>query len=241
MPATSAATTRAPGAAFFDVDETVIRVKSMFEFLRFWLARHGDDGRAYAAAHAELRTIAEAGMHRSHVNRAYYRNFAGVAEDEVVEAGADWYAEYRLEPDAFVTATLATVDEHRRAGDTVVFVSGSFRPVVGPLADDLGAEVILCSEPTVGPDGRYTGEVRVPMIGDNKGRAVVATIAARGLRAEACASYADHATDLEMLTAVGHPAVVGDDPVLVAHAARGGWPVLSPATGPHPATAPTGA
>lgn len=218
--------------AFFDVDETVIRVKSMFEFLRYWLAVNGDDGSAYRAANSELRSMADSGVHRTHINRAYYGHFAGAAVGDVRRAGARWYAEYRDRPDAFVTAALRAIDEHRRAGAAVVLVSGSFRPVLEPLADDLGADAILCTEPEVGEDGRYTGRVERPMIGDGKARAVADHIAALGIAAGRCAAYADHASDLDMLHVVGRPTVVGDDPVLRDHAAREGWPVLPRTTGP---------
>ena len=51
-------------AAFFDVDETVIRVKSMFDFLRFWLACRGDDGSVYAATMSEIHALAAQGVDR---------------------------------------------------------------------------------------------------------------------------------------------------------------------------------
>lgn len=226
---------RATSAAFFDVDETLIRVKGMFEFLRFWLAVHGDDGREYDAVARRFRAMAESGVHRSHINRAYYGLFAGVPVVEAEQVGAEWYGRYRDEPEAFVTASLDALAAHDRAGEMVVLVSGSFPPILGPIARDLGAGMMLCTEPTVDAHGCYTGEVDVPMIGENKARAVAQAIADLGLRAAECACYADHVSDLDMLRVVGRPAVVGDDPDLRDHAARHGWPVLSGATGPRPA------
>ncbi|PZT72578.1 HAD family hydrolase [Streptomyces sp. AC1-42T] len=219
-------------AAFFDVDETLINTKSMFDFLRFWMARHGDDGSGHAAVMAGVREAADSGVHRSEINRRYYRGFAGVPRDELWAAARAWYEEYRRGPAAVTVATWAAASRHREAGDLVVLVSGSFPGCLEPLAEDLGADLILCSEPVVGPDGRLTGEVERPMIGSVKADAVRETIAERGLNAAGSSCYGDHASDLDMLLAVGRPVVVGGtDRVLIEHAQRLDWPVLSAAPG----------
>lgn len=219
-------------AAFFDVDETVIGAKSMFDFMRFWILRNGGDEDAYQRAMDEFRAMWSAGVHRSEVNRAYYRGFAAVDWSALMEAGRDWYADYRRRPDAFVLATTEAMARHVADGDTVVLVSGSFHGCLTPLAEELHADVVLCSEPVLGPDGRLTGEVRRPMIGEVKTAAVEETLERLGFPAADCFAYGDHSSDLGMLTRVGHPHVVGDDPVLAERAARLRWPVLSHATGP---------
>lgn len=219
-------------AAFFDVDETLINTKSMFDFLRFWMARHGDDGSGHAAVMAGVREAAASGVHRSEVNRRYYRRFAGIAMEELRTAGREWYEEYRRGPAAVTVATWAAASRHREAGELVVLVSGSFRGCLDPLAEDLGADLILCSEPVVGPDGLLTGEVVRPMIGSVKADAVRETVAELGLDAGESSCYGDHASDLDMLLAVGRPVVVGGtDRVLMEHAQRLDWPVLSAAPG----------
>jgi HAD superfamily hydrolase (TIGR01490 family) len=222
-----------PTVAFFDVDETLITVKSMFDFLRFWLARRGDDGTSFQRAAGRLHAIAAQGRPRSDVNRAYYQLFAGVPYASLREAGELWYADYRRRPDAFVAATVAALARHREAGDTTALVSGSFRACLDPLARDLGADLVLCTEPVVGEDGRLTGAVVRPMIGHVKAAAVSETLTALGADPAASFGYGDHASDLDMLTRIGRPRVVGHDPVLRARAAEYGWPVLDPAPAAH--------
>lgn len=221
-------------AAFFDVDETVITVKSMFDFLRHWHenAPGGAGAHAYRAAEDALKALAASGAHRSEVNRAYYRGFAGVPYAELLAEGEAWYAAYRLRPDAFVTATVQAILAHRQAGDTVVLVSGSFSACLDPLAAEIGADLVLGSVPLIGADGRLTGEVERPMIGSVKALAVQETIARLGLDPAACFCYGDHSSDLDMLRQVGHPHQVGTDPELTGHALRHGWPRLSAEPGP---------
>ncbi|MEU0437285.1 HAD-IB family hydrolase [Streptomyces sp. NPDC006290] len=219
------------GAAFFDVDETLITAKSMFEFLRFWLARTGDDGTRYARYAATLRDMSALGLPREEVNRAYYQYYTGAYAADVRAAGRDWYAAYRARPDAFVTAGISALAGHRAAGDAVVLVSGSFRACLDPLAEDLAVNRVLCGELVVDERGFLTGEVVEPMIGRAKADAVVRTMQELGLAAERCCGYGDHASDLDMLRAVGRPSVVGDDPTLGELARRHGWPVMSSAHG----------
>ncbi|MER7028865.1 HAD family hydrolase [Streptomyces ramulosus] len=216
-------------AAFFDVDETLITVKSMFAFLRHWLARNGDDGTLYRRRADALREMA-ARLPREEGNRAYYTFFAGVPAAGLLAAGREWYAAYRMGPDAFVTATVRALARHQAAGDRTVLVSGGFAACLEPLAEDLGVDLILCSTPLVSADGTLTGEVGTAMIGKAKAVAVDRTIAEFGLPAADCWAYGDHSSDLGMLSSVGHPVAVGDDPVLCAHVRRHGGSVL-PMTG----------
>ncbi|MEV6838820.1 HAD-IB family hydrolase [Streptomyces sp. NPDC051133] len=219
-------------AAFFDVDETLITAKSMFDFLRFWTLREGGDETDFHAVMGRFRSMWASGVPRTEVNLAYYRHFAGASWTELLKAGREWYEAYRLLPDAFVLPTVRALTDHRTAGDTVVLVSGSFTGCLDPLAKELGADVVLCSQPLTGPDGRLTGEVRRAMIGEAKTDAVRETLARLGADPAACSAYGDHASDLGMLGLVGRPHVVGrHDPVLTDHAVRHGWPVLPADTG----------
>ena len=214
-------------AAFFDVDETVITAKSMFIFLRYWMERRDGNSDAYQQVVADFRAQVESGAYRTEINRSYYRLFTGVPYADLLAAGQDWYREYRESPDAFVGATLSALAWHRARGDLVVLVSGSFRACLEPLATELLADRVVCTEPIVDEQGRLTGEVVRPMIGTNKAAAVAETVGALGLIPEDCFGYGDHSSDLQMLLQTGHPRVVGEDPVLLEHARSKGWPVLS--------------
>lgn len=219
-------------AAFFDVDETVIKTKSMFDFLRFWMEKQGDDGTAYEQTMSDVKAMAADGVPRTEINRTYYRLYTGASYEEVLKAGQDWYAAYRGGSNAFVTATLKAIKVHQAAGDSVGLVSGSFAACLQPLADDLGTELILCTEPVVDDHGLLTGEVVRPMIGAAKASAVAAAISVWGFTASECFGYGDHSTDLDMLSVVGNPRAIDWDPALVRHARANGWPILSAQTGP---------
>jgi HAD superfamily hydrolase (TIGR01490 family) len=226
-----------PRAAFFDTDETVISAKSMFTFLRYWLVRQHHDEAAFDAAVAPILAEAARGVHRSEINRQFYRLLAGVPYPDLAAAGREWFEEYREGPDAFVGPVLAAMARHRAEGATIVLVSGSFRACLDPIAEEVGADLVLCTEPILDDQERLTGEVVLPMIGTHKGVAVAATIKSLGLDVANCIGYGDHSSDLELLRAVGRPTVVGADPVLLAEAARNDWPVIPNDPAPRPTVA----
>lgn len=122
-------------AAFFDVDETLLAGKSIFEFLRHWLALAGDDGTRYEQVLVTARGRAAGGAEPP-VLPPLRRRPACCAR-----AGAG--TKVRCSPTGFERAGLDAVAAHRAAGDLVV----------------------LCTELAVAADGTLTGEITRPMIG----------------------------------------------------------------------------
>jgi HAD superfamily hydrolase (TIGR01490 family) len=211
-------------AAFFDIDETLITVPSIFRFLAFDMEARGRSRTEYELSARAVRAPAgrEARM------RAYARLFAGREEAELAERGERWLeSELRRGP-LFHPSVLAAFEHHGMAGNLRVLVSGSIPACVDPIARRLDADLAICSRPEV-RDGRYTGELRAPMIGTAKAAAVRAEVAARGLALGDCWAYGDHASDLPVLELVGVPVVVANDPILNRVAASRGWPQLPPA------------
>jgi HAD superfamily hydrolase (TIGR01490 family) len=205
---------------FFDVDETLITGKSMSGFLELHLV-----GRPSAAeAQRQLADCSSAGAPREEVNRAYYRIFRGCSLADLARTGRVWFAA-AVQDGLFHPPVLGELRRHQRLGHRVALISGSFPACLDPIAEALGVRLVLCTQPlTVG--GICTGEVEVPVIGEQKAVAVRGAVDRYGARAEDCFAYGDDASDLQMLEAVGHPVVVGSDPVLRRSAAERDWPWL---------------
>ena len=218
-------TTKTGRVAFFDVDETLITGKSMFTFLRLHFELCGKPPAWYFAIADHLAAMAEAGASRADTNREYYRAFSGQPVRKIAEHGKRWFERSLSIPGFFHPPAVSALHRHRAAGDQTVLVSGSFSACLDPIAEALGADAVLCSEP-IAADGIYTGEVAKTMIGDAKGIAAAEYARAHGIAPADCAAYGDHASDLALLSAVGHPPVVGADPVLAALATDLGWPRL---------------
>ncbi|MFI0235767.1 HAD family hydrolase [Streptomyces sp. NPDC016845] len=219
--------------AFFDVDETLVAMKSPFALLRYRLREQGDrDGSAYRAKADPIRRFAAQGGAPAEASAMFYRALAGVPWSELLRQGRDWYRELHGRGVPFVEATLRALRHHQSRGHLTVAVSGAWPASLRPLADDLGFDQVLCTQPEVDRAGLLTGRIERAMFGPAKGAAVRAVLAAQGAAAGECFAYADDPSDLDMLRLVGRPAVVGDHPVLAGMAAEHGWQVLSGALVP---------
>ncbi|MFL1431942.1 MULTISPECIES: HAD family hydrolase [unclassified Nocardiopsis] len=218
---------RSGRGAFFDVDETLLSVKSMFDFLEHRAAELRHPRSAVEEHLAGLRALAAAGTPREEVNRAHYRHHRGEHYDALVRSGLRWFESRRHRPGFWLPAPVRELRRHLDEGARVVLLSGSFFACLDPVAVALGAHEVHGTRPLT-RDGVLTGEVERPMIGRAKADAARASAAAHDLCLECSHAYGDHTSDLPLLSAVGRPHVVGADPDMAAHAAEHGWPVLDP-------------
>ncbi len=217
--------TAAPaGFAFFDVDETLIAIKSMFDFFPFWCARQGQPdsaarfARSFAAARGE-------GQAREQLNRLYYSFFAGAAPRELELAGRAWFEQrFGGGRGPYIAPAVARLRSHRAAGIVPVLVSGSMLPLLAPLAAELGVAHCLCTSLVLDGQGRLSGAIGQPQtIGRGKAAALHGFLRRHGVAAQHCYAYGDDLSDLPMLEAVGWPVAVGNDRALAELAALRGW------------------
>jgi HAD superfamily hydrolase (TIGR01490 family) len=119
---------------------------------------------------------------------------------------------------------------HRATGDTLLIITATNSFVTRPIADMLGVEHLIATEPEF-RDGRYTGELAAtPCFQEGKIERLRDWLGERGepeqTMARAC-FYSDSRNDIPLLEAVGEPVAVDADPALAAHARERGWPHIS--------------
>lgn len=217
-------------AAFFDVDETLISVKSMFDFLEFHLAACGEPPETYRRLISRVDAAKARGASRDTALREYFRLLAGQRADRLARSGEAWFADRLARGGLFIEPVLAELRTHRADGAAAVLLSGSFFACLDPVAEHVGAERTFGTRPTV-RRGELTGEILAPMIGGAKARTAGLAATVRGWNLAECAAYGDHPSDLPLLEAVGHPVVVGADPVMSERAGRIGWRRIHVSTG----------
>jgi HAD superfamily phosphoserine phosphatase-like hydrolase len=120
-------------------------------------------------------------------------------------------------------AGVRRVREHRRLGHRTLLITGALDFVIDPLRplfDD-----IVCAR--LGENnGLLTGELdTVPPTGEARALLLADYASAYGLSLAESVAYADSASDLPMLEAVGFPVAVNAEPKLAAIARRRGWHV----------------
>lgn len=214
--------------AFFDVDETLIAMKSMFDFLPYWCAYQGRPERSLRFG--ETLALARAqGQPREQLNRLYYSLFAGVPLGELELAGRAWFKQrFGGERPPYIAPTVERLRAHYDSGIVPVLVSGSMLPLLAPLAAALKVEHCLCTSLVLDRQGRLTGDIGQPQtIGLGKADALNLFLSQRGVSASDCYAYGDDLSDLPMLEAVGSAVAVGPNRGLQDLAGQRGWSQLS--------------
>lgn len=215
--------------AFFDVDDTLIRIKSMFAFYRFWALEWHANAPMLDRFEASFEQLRRERASREELNRFYYRHFAGIKALELERAGAMWAEDQLAVPEAlFVSSSLSRLHHLKEEGVEPVFVSGSFSAVLKPLALYLDISHSLNTRMSVAPDGLLTGEIEDPQtIGEGKANAVRQFLNEHSTDPDLCYAFGDDISDLPMLMTVGRPAVVGQRHELAAHARELNWEILT--------------
>jgi HAD superfamily hydrolase (TIGR01490 family) len=208
--------------AAFDLENTLIASNVVESYA--WLASRqldGDDRIGFVA-----RMLAEApGLlaldrrDRGDFLRHFYRRYAGAPVDRVREDGWELFSHLILTKS--FPAGFRRVREHRKLGHRTVLITGALDFVVEPLRplfDD-----IVCARLDE-RDGRLTGELLAnPPTGEVRALAMQAYAEDEGLSLAESVAYADSASDLPMLEAVGFPVAVNPEAKLAAIARKRGW------------------
>ncbi len=226
MSSTSTRRTGGTGAAFFDLDKTVIATSSALAFGRP-LYHGGLMGRrdVLKAAYAQLAyLIAGADEDQMARTRDYLAQLCrGWEVEQVNQIVAETLGEL-IDPYIYAEA-VELIAEHRAAGRDVVLVSASGEEMVRPIGLLLGIDDVIATR-MVTEEGRYTGEVEFFAAGPAKAEAMTEFAEKRGYDLADCYAYSDSVTDQPMLEAVGHPTAVNPDRALRKLAAEHDWPVV---------------
>jgi HAD superfamily hydrolase (TIGR01490 family) len=236
------------GAAFFDVDNTMIRGASIYFFGKGMAGRGlvttGDlvrfgwqQLRFRVRGKEDLAAVAEA-------REKALSLVAGKSVVDIVAYGEEIYDE--LMADRIWSGTRALAQTHLDAGQRVWLVTATPVELARIIAKRLGLTGALGTVAEV-ENGLYTGRlVGEPLHGPSKAEAVKALAAREGLDLERCTAYSDSVNDIPMLSAVGQGVAINPDAGLLAAARENGWLVRDFRTGRKaakvgvPATAGTG-
>ena len=215
------------GAAFFDLDKTVVATSSTLAFSRP-LHREGLISAAivfkvaYAQLAYQLFGADEGKMERSRV--ALLELTRGWEAERVQRLVRETLQEV-IDPLIYAEA-LELFEDHRRAGRDLYLVSSSGVEVVKPLAEYLGVPNVIATRAGIDDDGRYDGTLEFYCYAEHKAVAIREEAEAHDLDLASSYAYSDSVTDLPMLEAVGNPVAVNPDRALRAVAVERGWPIL---------------
>lgn len=210
--------------AFFDLDGTLLSVNSG----ALWIRRERRLGRlgllrylegvAYLVAYRLNAIDMELAMRRA------LGTVKGEREETLRGWTRDWYRT-EVVPHA-APGGLGVIDRHRAAGHVLVLLT-----MTSPYEAELAAEHFRLdawlSTIYEVQAGRLTGEAVPPLCyGPGKVERAERFAVEHGVDLASSYFYSDSASDIPMLTRVGHPHAVNPDARLRWHARRRGWPVL---------------
>jgi HAD superfamily hydrolase (TIGR01490 family) len=221
------------GAAFFDVDNTMIRGASIYFFGKGMAGRGlvttGDlvrfgwqQLRFRIKGKEDLAAVAEA-------REKALSLVAGKKVSDIVEYGEEIYDELMAE--RIWSGTRALAQTHLDAGQRVWLVTATPIELARIIAKRLGLTGALGTVAEV-EGGLYTGRlVGEPLHGPSKAEAVKALAAREGLDLSRCTAYSDSANDIPMLSTVGTAVAINPDTALRLEAKERGWEIRDFRTG----------
>lgn len=217
----------ATAAAFFDVDNTMIRGASIYFFGKGMagrglvttsdLVRFGWQQLAFRISGKED-LDAVAGVREKALGLV-----AGKSVAEIVAYGEEIYDE--LMEQRIWSGTRALAQQHLDAGQRVFLVTATPVELARIISGRLGLTGALGTVSEV-EDGLYTGRlVGEPLHGPAKAEAVRALAELEGLDLSRCTAYSDSSNDVPLLSLVGHAVAVNPDTALRELARERGWEV----------------
>ena len=213
-------------AAFFDVDNTLVRGSTSFQFGKEAYKRKffpRKDFIAFAWHQIMFITKGESDHMLSAIKDRALELVKGRSYVEMIDLVGDVYLSNIKQKVWPETARLA--QQHIAAGREVWLITAAPQEMGEEIARALGLTGALGTR-LEHIDGILTGKiVGKPLHGRQKPKAIRKLAAERGFSLKKSFAYSDSHNDLPMLTLVGHPVAVNPDKLLEAYAKAAGWKI----------------
>jgi HAD superfamily hydrolase (TIGR01490 family) len=212
-------------AAFFDVDNTLIRGSTIY-FLGRGMYQRGyftkKDISRFVLANLRFRLTGKENKEEIQRFQDAATDFIGGHNVKDIEAIAQEI--YDVSP-AMWQGTIDIAQKLCQEGVEVYLVTAAPEDMATLIAKRLGLTGALGSRAEI-KDGLYTGQMNGPLLhGKEKAVAVRQLAADKGFDLENCLAFSDSNNDLPLLQCVGHPSAINPDALLGLRAMAEGWPI----------------
>ena len=214
-------------AAFFDVDNTLVRGSTLY-FLGRGMYQRGFFTKAdisrFVVANIRFRMT---GTEKAEVIEKYQNAatdfIGGHAVDDIKKVGEEIYDEF-VSPKLW-QGTFEIAKSHLDQGEEVWLVTAAPQDMADIIAQRLGLTGALGSKALI-ENGIYTGALDGKLLhGTEKALAIQKLAQEHGFDLKNCYSYSDSHNDVPLLQAVGHPCAINPDAILRIRAMAEGWPI----------------
>ncbi|MFM2024971.1 MAG: hypothetical protein RLZZ56_984 [Actinomycetota bacterium] len=214
-------------AAFFDLDNTLLRGASSFLFAKAAFERKFVNRRElwrFAWQQFKFITRGESAKMLAHIEDRAMSLVVGQSAKALESlVGITWeeYVKAKMWPE-----TVRIAQEHVKNGREVWIITAAPVQMGQYIAKQLGLTGALGTVLEV-KDGLLTGEFEGrPLHGEEKAVAIKKLAKDRGISLKRSYAYSDSHNDLFMLTRVGHPVAVNPDKTLERYAKAAHWKIL---------------
>lgn len=147
-------------------------------------------------------------------------------EPDTLQQLHDEFMQTKIQP-MMLEKAATLLQKHRDQGDFLLIITATNRFVTGPIAEHLGVDDTLATDPEQ-IDGRYTGKVAgTPCFQDGKVKRLHAWLENNSHSLEGSYFYSDSINDKPLLDLVTNPVAVDPDELLKQAAEENGWPIIS--------------
>ena len=214
-------------AAFFDVDNTLIRGSTIY-FLGRGMYQRGyftkKDISRFVLANLRFRLTGKEKKEEIQRFQDAATDFIGGHNVADIQAIAEEIYDEFVSP-AMWQGTIDIAQTHIANGDEVYLVTAAPEDMAILIAKNLGFTGALGSKAEI-RDGKYTGAMLGKLLhGKEKAVAISALAKEKGFDLSDCYAYSDSHNDFPLLESVGHPSAINPDAILSLRALAEGWPI----------------
>jgi len=215
--------------ALFDLDNTLIRGDSDFEWAQFLINKGVLERELYEARNFEFYEQYKAGTLDIELFLDFQLQPLARHPRSLLDAWRQEFTAKHIRPIVNPKAQVL-VQEHRERGSLCAVVTATNSFVTSFTVREFGIEHLIATIPAQ-ENGEFTGRPRgIPSFREGKIVRVEGWLEAMGLwwsHFERSWFYSDSLNDIPLLSKVSHPVAVDPDPALRARAQAAGWPIIS--------------
>jgi len=214
-------------AAFFDVDNTLIRGSTIY-FLGRGMYQRGyftkKDISRFVLANLRFRLTGKENKEEIARYQTAATDFIGGHNVKDIQTIAEQIYDEFVSP-AMWQGTIDIAQSHIANGVEVYLVTAAPEDMATLIAKRLGLTGALGSKAEI-KDGLYTGNMNGALLhGKEKAVAIRELAERKGFDLDDCFGYSDSHNDLPLLQCVGHPSAINPDALLGLRAMAEGWPI----------------
>ena len=214
-------------AAFFDVDNTLIKGSTIF-FLSRGMYQRGFFSKkeisAFVLANLRYRLTGKENPEEIEKFKEAAQSFVkGHRVDEIMQVGSDVYDKYVSQ--RLWDGTIEIAKKHIADGTEVWLVTAAPQQMAQLIADRLGFTGALGTVAET-ENGLFTGKMVGEMLhGKSKAEAVKKLAKERGIDLSNSYAYSDSHHDIPLLSSVGKPQAINPDALLQIKCIKDYWPI----------------